>query len=244
MEYINSTLLLQLAEQNETDNTHMKIDNEFDFYNLVSNGNRQGLDKRGFSLMDKGLGKLSHDQKRNILYHFIISISLITRKCIEKGMPEETAYTLSDLYIQEVDELDTPESINMLHKTMVYDYTEKMDRINKQNNYSRHILQAINYISDHLSEGISVDDVADALKLNKSYLCSIFKKETGITIGSFIEHKKNELAIEYLSNTDMSYLDISNTLGYTSYSYFIQRFKKMNGVTPSDYRKKNRMNYL
>lgn len=244
MNYVNSNLIMQLAEQNETANTHMTIDNEFDFYNLVSSGNREGLDQRGFSLMDKGLGKLSQDQKRNILYHFIISISLITRKCIEKGMPSETAYTLSDLYIQEVDELDSAESINSLHRTMVYDYTEKMEKINKQNKYSRHITKAIKYISDHLGEGISVDDVADSLKLNKSYLCSLFKKETGITIGSYIEHKKNELAMEYLSNSDMSYLDISNTLGYTSYSYFIQRFKKTNGLTPSEFRRKSLLNYL
>ncbi|MCR4845875.1 MAG: AraC family transcriptional regulator [Eubacterium sp.] len=244
MNYVNSNLLTELMEQNETNNKHMTIDDEFDFYTLVSTGNRQGLDKRGFSLMDKGLGKLSEDKNRNTLYHFIISISLITRMCIENGMPSETAYTLSDLYIQEVDGINNAEKINLLHKTMVYDYTDKMDKIMKHNSYSRHVVKTIKYISEHLSDSISADDVADQLQVNKSYLCSLFKKETGMTIGAYVDSKKNETAIYYLINTDMSYIDISNTLGYKSYSYFVQKFKKTNGMTPSEYRRAHHMKYL
>lgn len=79
--------------------------------------------------MDEGLGKLSEDKKRNVQYHYIICISMITRLCIEKGMPSETAYTLSDLYIQKVDVMDDPEEINKLHRKMVYDYTDRMKKI-------------------------------------------------------------------------------------------------------------------
>ncbi|MCR5293218.1 MAG: AraC family transcriptional regulator [Eubacterium sp.] len=244
MNYANSNLLIEMNELIEANNPHMSIDNEFDFYNLVSTGNRKGLEKRGFSLMDKGLGKLSDDKTKNTLYHFIISISLITRMCIQRGMSEETAYTLSDLYIQQVDKLNTSEKINQLHRTMVYDYLEKMEKIYNRNHFSRHIMKALKYIGDHISNRISVDDIAEALNLNKSYLCSLFKKETGITMGDYIERKKNELAIEYLSNSDMPFIDISNMLGYSSYSYFISRFKKLNGITPSKYRQKNHNSYL
>ena len=224
--------------------SHMTIDDEFDFYHLVSSGNAEGLEKRGFSLMDKGLGKLSSNEARNVLYHFIISISLITRMCIEKGMASETAYTLSDLYIREVDTLKSADAINKLHRKMVYDYTDRMKKIARTKHYSRHVISTLEYINDHLNEPISVDDLAGALKLNKSYLCVLFKKEMGITIGNYIEEKKNELAMDYLANTDIPYIDISNALGYRSYSYFIHAFKKKNGTTPAKYRQENYVRYL
>ena len=240
----NTDLLNKLMEQSDVDMSHMTMEDEFDFYHLVSTGNIEGLERRGFSLMDKGLGKLSEDERRNILYHFIISISLITRKCIERGMPSETAYTLSDLYIQQVDELESAAEINLLHRRMVYDYTERMMKDDSSNQYSRHVMNVLSYIKEHLTETISVDDVSAALGLNKSYLCSLFKRETGITVGHYIEQRKNELALDYLMNTEIPYIDISNALGYRSYSYFIQTFKKLNGTTPAKFRKSNCVRYL
>jgi len=239
MNNIQTTLLNTLMEQQDEDRHHMTMKDEFDFYHLVSTGDREGLEKRGFSLLDKGLGRLSPDDSRNLVYHFIISISLITRKCIERGMPSEAAYTLSDLYIQQVDGLTDPTEINLLHRRMVYDYLDRMLAIRRAGIYSRHIRCAIDHINDHITENISADDIATSLNLNKSYLCALFKKETGVTIGTYIEKRKNELAMDYLKNTSTPLIDISNMLGYKSYSYFVQIFKKHTGTTPSIVRKQS-----
>ncbi|MCR4837591.1 MAG: AraC family transcriptional regulator [Eubacterium sp.] len=238
MDSIRTNLLNTLMEQSDVDLKHMAMKEEFDFYHLVSTGDREGLEKRGFSLMDEGLGKLSPDPARNLLYHFIVSISLITRVCIERGMASETAYTLSDLYIQQVDLLQTPGEINLLHRKMVYDYLERMQKLKRSGVFSRHVKRAMEYINDHLHEAVSANDIADKLGMNKSYLCSLFKKETGFTIGTYIEARKNEMAMDYLVNTNISLIDIANSLGYSSYSYFVQIFKKHTGITPSAYRKK------
>ena len=239
MSSIQTNLLNTLIEQTDFETHHMTMKDEFDFYHLVSTGNREGLERRGFSLMDKGLGRLSENDTRNLLYHFIISISLITRMCIDQGMPSETAYTLSDLYIQQVDQLHSPEEVNQLHRTMVYDYIERMKEIKQPACHSRHVKRAMQFINDHLNESISTERIASELNLNKSYLCTLFKRETGITLGAYIEKKKNELAMDYLMNTMIPLIDISNMLGYSSYSYFIQIFKKQTGLTPSAFRKNN-----
>jgi len=237
MSNIRTSLLNTLMDQTDDDSHHMTMKEEFDFYHLVSTGDREGLEKRGFSLMDPGLGKLSKDSARNLRYHFIISVSLITRKCIEQGMPSETAYTLSDLYIQQVDLTQDPEEINLLHRKMVYDFLNRMKAAKKAGRFSHHIRRVMDYISDHTCEAIRVEDIAADLKLNKSYLCSLFKKETGITIVTYIENEKNAVAMDYLQNTSIPLIDISNLLGYKSYSYFVQIFKKHTGTTPSVYRK-------
>ncbi|MBO4862978.1 MAG: helix-turn-helix transcriptional regulator [Eubacterium sp.] len=233
---MNSDLLNTLMEQNDDSVRHTDPDDEFSFYHLVSTGNIEGLKSRGFSLMDKGLGVLSDDLARNVLYHFIISISMITRHCIDKGMPSEVAYTLSDLYIRKVDKLKKADEINRLHKTMVYDYAERMAQIAENDRYSIHVTKTIKYINDHITEPISVKDITENVKLNKSYLCALFKKETGKTIGSYIDTKKIELAKEYLTNTELRFIEISNALGFRSYSYYIQMFKKITGITPKEYR--------
>ncbi|MCR5543286.1 MAG: AraC family transcriptional regulator [Eubacterium sp.] len=244
MSNMHSELLNKLIEQNDISDKHMEMDEEFNFYNLVSTGNRVMLEKRGFSLMDKGLGVLSDNPARNVLYHFIVSISMITRLCIEKGMASETAYTLSDLYIQKVDKLKKADEINQLHKVMVFDYTERMSKISNSNRYSKNVSKTIHYINDHINEPISVDDITKEINLNKSYLCSLFKKETNMTIGQYIETKKIDLAKEYLQNTDLEQIDISSELGFISYSYFIKVFKQHTGYTPKEFRKMNYHKYL
>ncbi len=96
-------------------------------------------------------------------------------------MPAETAYTLSDIYIQKLDKLTTEKSIEELHETLVFDYTNRMKKINQSYIYSKPVVKAMNYIEDHLHEKIMLEDLANYLKLDKTYLCKLFKNETGLT---------------------------------------------------------------
>ena len=52
----------------------------------------------------KGLGVLSKNNMQNLKYHFVITIALIARYCIDGGMDVSTSYALSDFYIQKADE--------------------------------------------------------------------------------------------------------------------------------------------
>ena len=98
-----STLSHKLFLQRESESFHLAYERELEFYDAVKNGDFATLQKIMLPLQDSKLGMLSTDALRNLKYHLIITVALITRFCIEGGLESETAYTLSDVYIQQID---------------------------------------------------------------------------------------------------------------------------------------------
>ena len=237
MRSMKQDLVHTLLYQKEEEIFHQTYESELSFYELVKSGDLEGLDKRNPSLNDTGLGKLSNNEFRNLLYHFIVCVALITRFCIEGGLDTETAYTLSVLYIQKADQLHKKENLLTLHKEMYLDFATRMRQINKTTIHSVHIIHCIDYINSHLLHPITINDISHSIGLNKSYLCTLFKQEMGITINTYLLSKRIDTAKDLLAYTSYSSVEISNYLCFYSHSHFIQTFKKFTGTTPKQYRK-------
>ena len=186
----------------------------------------------------EGTGILSDDSLRNLKYHFIITIALVTRFCVEGGMEMEAAYTLSDLYIQKADKCTAADGIHKLHREAVLEFTHQMSRITHGTLYSKPIITAMDYIYDNLHEKISESDLAEHVCLSPSYISRLFKKEVGVTISTYIAVKRVETAQNMLKYSDFSPLEIANYLAFTSHSHFISTFKKYTGMTPNEFRKR------
>ena len=104
---INRELNYREFFQRENGLLHSPYEKELEFYAAVSSGNIERVKELYTPLAVEGYGKLSKDKIRNIKYHLVITIALIARFCIEAGMPTETAYTISDIYINRLDESTT-----------------------------------------------------------------------------------------------------------------------------------------
>lgn len=232
------TLSRNLFLQREETVSHLAYERELIFYDAVKNGDIKKLKEIMLPLKNEQLGKLSENPLRNIKYHLIITIALITRFCIEGGMPPETAYTLSDVYIQQLDLLDTENAVTKLHNKIVFDYAARMQQLRKETILSLPIIKSIDYIHDHLQEKISLKDVSEHLDMNKSYLSKLFKKQVGVTMGRYITKLKIEAAANMLIYEEHRPVDISNYFSFSSHSYFINTFKKETGMTPAEYRKR------
>lgn len=83
---------------------------------------------------------------------------------------------------------------------------------------------------------INASTIANALGISSSYLCSAFKKETGMSIVEYIQKEKIELAKKLLLYSEYSLSDISAYLSFSSQSYFQAVFKKLEGKTPNEFR--------
>lgn len=244
MESKEKILSHKLFLQQENANFHLPFDNEMTFYDAVKNGDFESLKKHMKPLDTAGMGKLSNNPLRNVKYHLIVTIALITRFCIEGGMPSETAYTLSDIYIQELDLCASFEELSAIHREVIYDFTERMQKIRKKTGLSKTVIQATDYIYNHLNEKIQLDVLAEYLNVSKSYLCELFKKETGITVYTYIMKLKIEAACNMLMNSDYTPAMIGNYFAFSSHSHFISKFKAYTGVTPNQYRRENYRNYF
>ena len=82
----------------------------------------------------------------------------------------------------------------------------------------------------------TLDNLVQVSHYSHGYLCKIFKERMGKTLKTYHNELKINYAIELLQNKDLSILDISNTLGYSSLSHFIQVFKNFTNKTPKQYR--------
>ena len=92
------------------------------------------------------------------------------------------------------------------------------------------------YVQQHLGEKILIAEIANALGMNRSYLCERFQEETGGTIGALITAAKVDEAKRLLRVTELSVAQISEYLGFSSQSYFQAVFRKAAGCTPKGYR--------
>lgn len=95
------------------------------------------------------------------------------------------------------------------------------------------------FIEENFQNELSLKIVAKKFMVSDKYLSSVFKKQTGINIVTYINMVRIENSQKLLKNTDITIQDIAFLSGYTDFSYFARVFKKINGVTPSDYRNQN-----
>lgn len=236
----------QLFLQKEEQFFHQPYNNEITFYTAIKQGNieyieeikkKYGGDNESPKEMN-GKGTLSKDPVKNERYHLIVNAAIITRNCIEGGLPQENAYTLSDLYIRLADETNTIPALKELNDEMVREFTLQMRKLRTKTIISKHIFQCINYIYNHLHEPLTIELLSNEVGLNPCYLSTLFKKETGMTIHTFIQSKKLETAKNMLKNSNYSCSDIATTLCFSSQSHFIRTFRQKYGMTPNEYRHK------
>lgn len=216
--------------------SHLSYEREMAFFDCIKNGKVEEAKRLFKPLNSDELGRLSTDNLRNIKYHLIITVAFITRYCIEGGMEMETAYNLSDIYIQNIDNCTNQEEINHLHKKLIEDYAKRMQVIQKTNQYPKTIMICLDYIYDNLHTKVSLEQLADRVGLAPTYLSKLFHKEVGMTITAYILKKRIEASENMLKYSEYSCTEISNYLCFSSESHFIQVFKKITGFTPKQYR--------
>ncbi len=103
-------------------------------------------------------------------------------------------------------------------------------------NYSEITKQAIECINENLSAGLAVSDISSRIFTSRSNLQKIFKADTGISVGKYIDLLILEKAKEYLTYEDMTINEISRRLGFCDRCYFSRKFFSVYKMTPHKYR--------
>lgn len=231
----------QELQDTESSLVHRPLEEEYAFYQAVSSGDinfvQENCRQNTFS-NPAGMGVLSQNPLTNLKYHFVVTVAMIVRHCVEAGMELEQAYRLSDFYILKMDTCTSISAVCKLHDSMVLDYTGKMLLLKKETVISKPVILCMDYIYSHLNSRLTIEELADYTNLSPGYLSRLFKKELGIPISSYISEKKIEKAQHLLKYSDYSLIDIANYLAFSSQSHFIQTFKKSVGLTPKKYRDK------
>lgn len=92
------------------------------------------------------------------------------------------------------------------------------------------------YIAEHLHERISLSELADAFGVSPNYLSQLFKKYMDIGLSEYISSKKIAASKELLKHPDLKIYEVAEQFGFESAFYYSKVFKKVTGISPTDFR--------
>lgn len=234
IEMLPNNSLDPIFEQRETGVTHTPYQTELLILDCIERGD---LDSLNCVIQNMGsliIGRLSKNNTRQLQYAAVCCITLATRAAIAGGMDEMEAYNLSDYCIQKIDELSSPESMLDFLTQKLIELTNTIRKIRERAKYSKHVRTCLRYISKNLHSKITLSDLAVACGVSSDYLSFLFKKETDISVNSYILKQKLRAA-KTLMKTQRDNKNIGLYFSFCSESYFISCFKKEFGMTPLQY---------
>lgn len=103
--------------------------------------------------------------------------------------------------------------------------------------YSQDVLQAISYMQNNVNLQLTTNQISQAVFTSPNRLHKIFKAETGMTIGAYMDRLVFLRAAQLLKDPKLSIGEISRQLGFCDQYYFSRRFKNRFGQTPSEFRR-------
>ncbi len=120
----------------------------------------------------------------------------------------------------------------LLFLTTVCKSRSKSETVVKRTSAKIHpILQ---YINRNIGSELSIKSLSEHFYINKSYLCELFRKETGLTLNQYITSKRLLLSKELLKQ-GKTVIEVTGLVGYKNDAYFIRLFKKYFGFTPKKF---------
>lgn len=203
---------------------------------LIRTGNTSELMKQWIAFPNEGVGILSkRSQLRNTKNLAICCVAIAMRAAVDGGIYEELAFTLSDLHIQQIEELNDVKAVEAALVRALLDFTERVEQSQKES-MSKPIRICCEYIFNHLYQEITLDKLAELTELNSSYLMNLFKEQTGMTLMNYIQKQRVEEAKKLLHMTNDTISSIGLRLNFYDQPHFIKVFKKYTGMTPKKYR--------
>lgn len=229
-------------EQQESQVMHNSYLQEIQGLNSVTAGDVERLIANRKNFFRNGIGLPYQNNLRNAKNLAIAVVAVVCRAAIKGGIHFETAFSMSDHFIEQIETLNTTTAVIQLARKIEVEYTLLVHQHKQSTSPHIHnpkVEKIKQYILSHQNEPISLKDLANYLNSHENYLSILFKQIEGQTITDYIRTTKIEYSQQLLIYTDKSISEIAAFTGFSSQSYFSHVFKKATNCTPNQYRKAN-----
>ncbi len=165
-------------------------------------------------------------------------LATISRMGLQAGASE----SLMEQYFRAVDTLKDAENTDLIRSQATEVLDQMINEIHSSRDQSKYLAltQASRYLKDHYREDIDPEKLAQIVNHDNYTLNQLFREELGITIAAYLTEIRISTAMDLLNNTDLMVKQIAQKTGYREAGYFTRVFKKNTGVSPTEYRNKNK----
>ncbi len=168
--------------------------------------------------------------------NMLIVLNTLMRKATEQGGVHPVYLDrLSGAFAVKIEQTADPVSAKCLALDMLRRYCHLVQN-NSHRGYSLAVQRTLNYINLHLSDDLSLADIADALGFNAAYLSAQFSREYGETLTNYVHTLRLQTACRLLDETDLSVSEVAARVGIVDAAYFSRLFRKKYGISPHHYR--------
>ncbi|MBR4162026.1 MAG: helix-turn-helix transcriptional regulator [Solobacterium sp.] len=205
---------------------------------IIENGRLDELEAFMKTEQPAPYGTLSKDELRHQKNSCFVLLYIVRKAAEKGGMEPSFGLRLAEGYSQRIDAAVSANDLRYITQELRRDYCTRVAKLKINREYSPQIQKIIRYIQARPMKKISLDQIANDTGISKSYMCALFKQETGKNIGEYMQEEKIKTAKDLLQYSDYSVMDIAEYLSFSSQCYFQNVFKKVTGMTPKQYRMK------
>ena len=206
----------------------------------VSQGNYKALkESLSADVFINNVEVRTKDEIRN-LKNYMIIFNTLMRKGAEVGKVHPFyIHGLSSGFAVRIEDAKTKKDIELLWNEMTYAYCRLVKKHAKRG-YSPLVQNVVMLIDADLNEDLTLKTFANKFNVNASYLSSLFKKDTGLTLTEYVNRKRVEKGKELLENTSLQIQSVARLCGVVDVNYYVKLFKKYTDMTPGQYRENNK----
>ena len=183
------------------------------------------------------LPPLADNPIRSQKNRIIVGTTIIARSAIKLGMRSEAAFSASDMFIREVEKLNSYNDIMLFQFKILKYYRQQLNNLKVNTDYSESTKLLLEYLENNILDKSSLNEICDKFDLNYKYVSKKFSTEVKATFSKVRETKRLQRAANLLVRSQMSIAEISEATGFNYNYYFTKKFKSFYGMTPTQYRK-------
>jgi two-component system response regulator YesN len=192
-------------------------------------------------LVDKFIISVKNEERQNyrVAIQGVFQLITVTLKELNNLDPKNSPYLFSYNLYEKLSLFQTMEDIAQWLKGEVYPRIIEHILTSRDGREQQIMNKALDYIHKNYEKDLTQPTVAELLSIPPSQFSAMFKKVVGMTFTDYVITYRMEKAKELLSKTELKIIQIANRLCYNNSQNFSRIFKKINGVTPREYRDKS-----
>ncbi len=159
--------------------------------------------------------------------------TLLSRVAIDGGARADRMYDLNSRFLSLMNESRTVDSLCYLLQDVVESFMSAMFSGEKNNAYIR---AALSHMAENYAQPLTLEAVAKVVGLSPNYFSSLFKRVVGVSFREQLCRVRVEESKRLLLSTTYPLADIAIAMGFADQSYFCKVFRRVTGVTPSQFR--------